>query len=72
MSKGFHKNLLELKYSRGTVNASITISVMTKVLYQPKRMFIALKVSTIITFAKHFSDRNSILVYILYIMIVFR
>lgn len=27
-------------------------------------MFIALKVSTIITFAKHFSDRNSILVYI--------
>lgn len=26
-----------------------------------KRMFIALKVSTVITFAKHFSDINSIL-----------
>lgn len=29
----------------------------------PKRMFIALKVSTIITFAKHFSGVNSILTY---------
>lgn len=35
-----------------------------------KQMFIALKVSTIITFAKHFSDRNSILVYIRSVLII--